>query len=110
MRGVIYAVIFGCVSASAESFNLGIQPFRPEDVRLVESTFASKTTALNRQYLLSLKVNDLLWTFRNNAGLPAPGNPFIGSWEDPGCEVRGQFLGHYLSATARLTGKCSSMH
>ena len=110
MRGLIYAVIFGCISASAASFNLGIQAFRPKDVRLDEDTFAARTAALNKQYLLSLKVDDLLWTFRNNAGLPAPGNPFISSWEDPGCEVRGQFLGHYLRATARLTGECSSMH
>lgn len=30
----------------------------------------------------------LLWTFRNNAQLPAPGLPYQGTWEDPNCEVR----------------------
>ena len=43
----------------------------------------------------------LLWTFRRNANLPTPGEP-LGGWEAPDCEVRGQFLGHYLSAVAML--------
>ena len=37
-----------------------------------------------------------------NANLSAPGKTFAGSWEDPSCEVRGQFLGHWLSGTAML--------
>ncbi|KAG2440382.1 hypothetical protein HXX76_004487 [Chlamydomonas incerta] len=40
----------------------------------------------------------LLWVFRKNAGLPTPGEPYVGSWEDPNCELRGHFVGHYLSA------------
>lgn len=40
----------------------------------------------------------MLWAFRHNAGLPTPGIPFYGSWEDPGCELRGHFVGHYLTA------------
>ena len=64
--------------------------------------------ALNQEYLLSLDVDSLLLTFRKNADLLAPGNPFVGSWEDPACEVRGQFMGHYLSATARLQGQMCS--
>ena len=110
MRGLIYAVILGCVGATASPFNPVINAFPPGLVRLDDSTFAAQTAALNKQYLLSLKVDSLLWTFRNTAGLPAPGDPYTGSWEDPGCEVRGQFLGHYLSATARLTGDGICMH
>jgi uncharacterized protein len=51
--------------------------------------------------------DQLLWTFRRNAGLFTPGEP-LGGWESPDSEVRGQFLGHYLSAAALLykqTGK-----
>ncbi|GFH06972.1 predicted protein, partial [Haematococcus lacustris] len=28
--------------------------------------------------------------------------PYSGSWEDPGCELRGHFVGHYLSALSYL--------
>ena len=82
-----------------------IQPFPLQDVRLDASSFAAKATALNREYMMSLEVDSLLLTFRQNARLPAPGEAFSGSWEDPSCEVRGQFMGHYLSASARLQGQ-----
>ncbi|PNW84899.1 hypothetical protein CHLRE_03g163150v5 [Chlamydomonas reinhardtii] len=45
-----------------------------------------------------LDADRLLWVFRKNAGLPTPGEPYVGSWEDPNCELRGHFVGHYLSA------------
>jgi len=41
----------------------------------------------------------LLWCFRQTAGLPTPDQPYDG-WEAPTVEVRGQFIGHYLSALA----------
>ncbi|KAG2455134.1 hypothetical protein HYH02_000953 [Chlamydomonas schloesseri] len=54
---------------------------------------------INSKYLLDmLDADRLLWVFRTNAKLPAPGKPYIGSWEDPNCELRGHFVGHYLSA------------
>ncbi len=90
--------------AAAESFSQDIIPFPPHDVRLESATLGARAMALNKDYMLSLDVDSLLLTFRRNAGLPAPGDPFVGSWEDPACEVRGQFMGHYLSATARLQG------
>lgn len=88
--------------AAAESFSQDIFPFAPHDVRLESNSLGARAMALNKDYMLSLDVDSLLLTFRSNAGLPAPGDPFAGSWEDPACEVRGQFMGHYLSATARL--------
>lgn len=45
---------------------------------------------------------------RVNAGLDAPGE-FLGGWEDGQTEIRGQFMGHWLSSTAMLaknTGTC----
>lgn len=48
--------------------------------------------------LLSSLNRDLL---RLNAGLDAPGKA-LGGWEDPKVEVRGQFMGHWLSGTAML--------
>lgn len=91
--------------AASESFSQDIFPFDPHDVRLEPTSLGARAMALNKDYMLSLDVDSLLLTFRRNAGLPAPGDAFAGSWEDPACEVRGQFMGHYLSATARLQGK-----
>ncbi len=56
---------------------------------------------LDHKYLLSLDVDRLLHTFRINAGLPSSADP-LGGWEDPKCEVRGHFVGHYLSACALM--------
>ena len=92
-----------------------LQPFPLSAVRLAPNSEFDKAQSLNAEYMLSLSEDDLLRTFRENAKLPAPGKPFSGSWEDSGCEVRGQFMGHYLSALAFLsnhtgvqTGCCSS--
>ena len=56
---------------------------------------------LDEQYLLSLSVDRLLHDFRVNAGLPSPVKP-LGGWEAPDCELRGHFVGHYLSACAMM--------
>ena len=44
----------------------------------------------------------LLHAFRLTAGVPSSALP-LGGWEGPRCELRGQFVGHYLSA-------CGLMH
>ncbi len=56
---------------------------------------------LDEQYLLSLSVDQLLHDFRVNAGLPSQAKP-LGGWEAPDCELRGHFVGHYLSACAMM--------
>jgi DUF1680 family protein len=56
---------------------------------------------LDRKYLLSLDVDRLLHNFRVNAGLPSAAKP-LGGWEEPKCEVRGHFVGHYLTACALM--------
>ena len=57
----------------------------------------------NRNYLEELKSPALLQNFYQEAGI----NQNFGSkhmahtgWEDPSCQLRGHFLGHYLSACA----------
>ncbi|KAL6874165.1 hypothetical protein ACP4OV_014247 [Aristida adscensionis] len=55
----------------------------------------------NLEYLLLLDVDRLVWSFRAQAGLPAPGTPY-GGWEAPDSELRGHFVGHYLSAAAKM--------
>ena len=40
-------------------------------------------------------------SFEYNAGLPSQVKP-LGGWEAPDCELRGHFVGHYLSACAMM--------
>lgn len=59
--------------------------------------------AANRSYLMELQSGALLQNYYLEAGI---GNVFNGKkllhsgWEDPTCQLRGHFLGHYLSACA----------
>ncbi|KAJ1421963.1 Six-hairpin glycosidase superfamily [Sesbania bispinosa] len=75
-----------------------------QDVRLQEGTIHGRAQQTNLEYLLMLDVDRLLWSFRKTAGLPTPGRPYEGkdSWEDPNSELRGHFVGHYLSASALM--------
>jgi DUF1680 family protein len=77
-----------------------VQPFDLSDVKLLDGPLKDKLE-LNRQYLLSLDQDRLLHVFRVNAGITSTAKP-LGGWESPGCELRGHFLGHYLSACALM--------
>jgi uncharacterized protein len=77
-----------------------VAPFDPEDVRLLDGPF-KHAMELDQDYLLSLDVDRLLRNFRVNAGIPTSAKP-LGGWEDPKCELRGHFVGHYLSACALM--------
>ena len=83
-----------------DTIALAAQPFALSEVRLLEGPF-KRAQELDREYLLSLDVDRLLHTFRLNAGLPSDAKPY-GGWEEPKSEVRGHFVGHYLSACALM--------
>ncbi|MBN1583372.1 MAG: glycoside hydrolase family 127 protein [Anaerolineae bacterium] len=60
---------------------------------------------LNRRYLLNLRDENLLQSFYLEAGLwrtAAQPKGIHWGWESPTCELRGHFLGHWLSAAARI--------
>lgn len=71
------------------------------DVKLLDGPF-KKAQELDRKYLLSLEPNRLLYCFRQTAGLPTGDAQPYGDWEKPTCELRGHFVGHYLSACALM--------
>ncbi|KAL9256424.1 hypothetical protein AKJ16_DCAP13215 [Drosera capensis] len=71
------------------------------DVRLDPESVHGLAQQTNLEYLLMLDVDRLLWSFRKTAGLPMVGSPY-GGWEAPDIELRGHFVGHYLSATAHM--------
>jgi DUF1680 family protein len=86
-------------NVSAAPYASFIQPFSLSDVDLHESSDFFQGEALNHEYLLILDTDNLLYNFRTTANLSAPGQSY-GGWEGSNVEVRGQFLGHYLSALA----------
>lgn len=79
---------------------LKAEPFSLKQVRLLDGPF-KHAQELNHKYLLELDADRLLHNFRVNAGLPSSAKP-LGGWEEPKCEVRGHFVGHYLSACALM--------
>ena len=95
-------ILFSALAAVAQSQSDGIKPFKLSHVTLHQGSQFMKAFSLNMEYMQSLDPERLLHTFRLNAGLNSTAKPFSGSWEDPTCEVRGQFMGHYLSGGAML--------
>jgi DUF1680 family protein len=88
-----------------------VQPFPMTQVRLLPSVFLD-AAEWNRGYLNRLPPDRLLHSFRLNAGLPSSAEP-LGGWETyvaptPGVrrnsegELRGHFVGHFLSASAQV--------
>ncbi len=75
-----------------------VKPFPLSSVRLLSGTFTSETE-INNRFMLAQSPDRLLHVFRVNAGLPSTAAP-LGGWEKPDCELRGHFVGHYLSACA----------
>ncbi|KAK8345387.1 hypothetical protein V6Z12_A07G145100 [Gossypium hirsutum] len=86
------------------SFKVGgdfLKEISLHDVRLDSDSIQGRAQETNLKYLLMLDVDNLVWSFRKTANLPTPGKPY-GGWEAPDIELRGHFVGHYLSATAQM--------
>jgi DUF1680 family protein len=94
----------GSVSSWKET--VMFEPLPRAAVELRDAYFRKKVDA-NRAYLLALRSEDLLQNFYLEAGLwstqDMPERCHAG-WEAPTCQLRGHFLGHWLSAAAR---RCS---
>ncbi|CAM8910239.1 unnamed protein product [Rhodiola kirilowii] len=71
------------------------------NVRLEHGSVHGRAQQTNMEYLLMLDVDSLVWSFRKTASLTTPGTPY-GGWEAPSMELRGHFVGHYLSASAHM--------
>src|SRR5215469_7901182 len=82
------------------------EPFPMAQVRLTPGSVYSDSRDWNRRYMERLAADRLLYTFRANAGLPVGSAKPLGGWEQPengqrSSELRGHFMGHFLSATAQ---------
>jgi DUF1680 family protein len=97
-----------------------MKAFSLDRVRLLPGLFADRF-ALNRRYLMSLSSESLLQNHLLEAGLwqarlgetkrnrnhdpqqlAEDGSTIHLGWESPSCQLRGHFLGHWMSAAARI--------
>ena len=77
-----------------------VKPFALSEVRLTAGPMHD-AQEWNRDYLHRLSADRLLHNFRVTAGFPSNAQP-LGGWEKPDCELRGHFVGHFLSACALM--------
>jgi DUF1680 family protein len=81
-------------------FEPKIRPFALKDVTLNPGPL-QQAREWNRGYMMRLDNVRLLHSFYVTAGLPSAAVP-LGGWEASTSELRGHFVGHYLSACALL--------
>jgi DUF1680 family protein len=75
-------------------------PFDLHQVRLLPGVFRDDLE-VNRKYMMALDVDRMMVSFRTTAGLPTTAEPYYG-WEAPNNELRGHFVGHYVSGCALM--------
>ena len=86
-----------------------LKPAEKGSVKILPGVFRERMD-VNRQYLLELDTNCLLQNFYLEAGIILPGLQVVDpetanlhwGWEAPTCQLRGHFLGHWISAAAKL--------
>jgi DUF1680 family protein len=104
--GFVQAMICGMplVAAAADKIAPVVpphaSPFDLREVKLLDGPF-KHAMDVDQKYLLSLDPDRLLLVFRLNAGIPSDAKPY-GGWMAPNAMSRGEFVGHYLSACARM--------
>lgn len=77
-----------------------------ESAHLLPGLFKERAD-VNRAYLMELKTEDLLQNFYLEAGVRTDRDVtemHLG-WESPTCQLRGHFLGHWLSAASMLVAQ-----
>lgn len=87
-----------------------LQQSKLENVHLLPSLFKERAE-VNRAYLMELNSQCLLQNFYLEAGIIIPGLQVVDDpstallhwgWEAPTCQLRGHFLGHWMSAASML--------
>lgn len=84
---------------------MNAKPFNLRQVRLLDGLFKDAMEH-DGDYLLRLDTDRLLYSFRVTAGLPTTATAY-GGWEAPEVELRGHFVGHYLSACSLMYASTS---
>ena len=71
-------------------------PFEQSKVNLTPGSKLYKHMKLTSDYIISLDVDRLLYSFRTYAKLDTKGAKSYGGWEGPWSHIRGEFMGHYI--------------
>ena len=111
------SIYVGNVQKWKDAMQTSYTPYSLDKVRLTPSLFKDRFE-LNTRYVNSLKAENLLSSFYQEAGLTFhitngafrvteygvknAGDDRHWGWESPTCEIRGHFVGHWLSAAARI--------
>lgn len=94
-----------------------LKQFDKKDVTILPGLFRERMD-VNRKYLMELDSQCLLQNFYLEAGIVMPGLQSVGDpasaklhwgWEAPICQLRGHFLGHWLSAASALVANDNDM-
>lgn len=83
-----------------------IKQIRPNKARLLPGLFKERAD-INRAYLMELEIESLLQNFYLEAAIRIDRDledMHLG-WESPACQLRGHFLGHWMSAAAMLSAQ-----
>jgi hypothetical protein len=101
------AAFEGPLEFRRRDFPLKAEPFPMGQVHLLPNNIFHDAYEWNRGYMSRLAADRLLYTFRANAGLPTGSAKPLGGWEQPengqrSSELRGHFVGHFLTASAQL--------
>lgn len=92
-----WAVLYRRIKSPQGHISAGedfLQELSLHDVRLDPDSRHGEAQRTNLEYLLMLDVDQLVWSFRKQAGLQYPGKPY-GGWESPDTELRGHFVGKF---------------
>jgi DUF1680 family protein len=76
------------------------RPFALSRVKLLAGPYRD-AMEVNRRFLMAQDADRLLHMFRVTAGIESTAEP-LGGWEAPDNELRGHYVGHYLSACALM--------
>ncbi|ACL75359.1 beta-L-arabinofuranosidase domain-containing protein [Ruminiclostridium cellulolyticum] len=76
-----------------ENFNL-------DKIKLSDKYFSVRRETA-KKYVNDFDINRLMHTFRKNAGIESLAEP-LGGWESEECNLRGHFVGHFLSACSKF--------
>ena len=103
----------GPLEFTRENVTPKVEPFPMHQVTLLPASVYYDAREWNRGFMSRLEADRLLYTFRENAGLPTGSAKPLGGWEQPengtrSSELRGHFCGHYLSALAQYAANGDS--
>ncbi len=81
-----------------------LSPFSIHEVRLTGDSMVKQAQDRRLQFLLSVDDDQMLYNFREAAGLDTQGAPEMIGWDSPDSLLKGHTTGHYLSALALCYG------